>query len=71
MLRQQRGEVQMRQMIIGMPVIRIHYLTVFINSAVDELRYSSGASEMKRWKGKNTAYLSHAERCESDTVPVE
>lgn len=36
MVRQQRSEVQMRQLIIGTPVIRKHYLTGFINSAKDE-----------------------------------
>lgn len=35
MVRQQRSEVQMRQLIIGIPVIRIHYLTGFINSVID------------------------------------
>lgn len=36
MVRQLRIEVQMRQLIIETPVIRIHYLTGFINSVVDE-----------------------------------
>lgn len=50
-VRQQRSEVQMRKLIIGTPVIRMHYLTWFINSVI-----SSGCtahhhvSEMKRWK---------------------
>lgn len=36
MVRRLRSEVQMRQLIIGTPVIRINYLTGFINSVVDE-----------------------------------
>lgn len=36
MVRQRRSEVHMRQLIIGTAVIRIHYLTGFINSVVDE-----------------------------------
>lgn len=34
MVRQRRSEVQMRQLIMRAPVIRIHYLTGFINSVV-------------------------------------
>lgn len=36
MVRQRRSEVQMRQLIIGTPVIRIHNLTGCINGVLDQ-----------------------------------